>query len=398
MTFINFISAIGNNKSIYPLIIRDCGIEVPTKITMTYLQNKNDKKIAYMAARERFLDEYSVSAVWLGAIPFIDKIGKFLIQKIAKLDPEIDVKLLDNNNYQNITKNIELFKDKAPDEVKKLIKIKNNQKLYKSLINIKFLSSIIIPIILMGFVIPKLIFASTAKKMKQYEQNKKQFKYSKNFGEFQGKSISFGSLSNMKTVYKMAITDGGYAIGRIITARKKNEAIDIAFKMSGMMFLNFIAPIWIEKLFNKITSTNLDVKLLTDKRFLALVKSNKLNLPKINSEKEILDFIDNNPNDIFTKLLRKYGKVKFLNNGIRDPKSYVNIDEIVKFEDNIANFIKKSGKNVKNCAQKSFYLRSFTILANVALSSFLLAYCLPKAQFKFREWFTGSKLEPGLTE
>ena len=62
----NIISAIGNNNSIYPLIVRDCGIEVPTKVYKTYKQNKDDKEIAYLATRERLIDEYATSAVWLG--------------------------------------------------------------------------------------------------------------------------------------------------------------------------------------------------------------------------------------------------------------------------------------------------------------------------------------------
>ena len=36
MSLVNIISAVGNNSSVYPLIVRDCGIEVPTKIAMTY--------------------------------------------------------------------------------------------------------------------------------------------------------------------------------------------------------------------------------------------------------------------------------------------------------------------------------------------------------------------------
>ena len=46
--------------------------------------------------------------------------------------------------------------------------------------------------------------------------------------------------------------------------------------------------------------------------------------------------------------------------------------------------------------RKSKFAKSANILTNVVLSSFLLAYVLPKAQFKFRKWITGSDLEPGL--
>lgn len=446
MSLVNIISAIGNNSSIYPLIVRDCGIEVPTKIAMTYNQNKENKKIAWLGARERFIDEYSVSAVWLGGIPLIDKVGSKLIKKVKNigLNSDVNLKLISDEEkynkklksgkvaedlYQGFEYNIKKFANvpEAKEAVEDLIKVKNNKKLFEGLMNAKFIASIAIPIALMGFVIPKLIFASTAKKMEKYKQENPNKDYvnltfgGKDFDQFiRGKSkmTTFQGaltsvLTNFTTVQKMAVTDGGYAVGRIVTARKKNEAIDLAFKMSGMMFLNFVAPHWIEKAFNKITDVNLDPKMFVNKRFLVGIKNNSLQLPASNSAKDIIDFIDNNPNALFTKLAGKYDKVKLLKTGIRDPRAYVDVKELVKFKSNIEKFAQnarsqgvipktfaKAGQNMDmiKFANKSLKLRSLTILANIGLSSFLLAYCLPKAQFIFREWFTGSKLEPGLVE
>ena len=74
MTLVNIISALGNNNSIYPLLIRDCGIENTAKCTMTYLQNaKKSKLIAKEATRERIIEEYGTSAIWLGGIPLLNK-------------------------------------------------------------------------------------------------------------------------------------------------------------------------------------------------------------------------------------------------------------------------------------------------------------------------------------
>lgn len=47
-------------------------------------------------------------------------------------------------------------------------------------------------------------------------------------------------------------------------------------------------------------------------------------------------------------------------------------------------------------ARNSKIGKSLCILANVGISSALLAYVLPKAQFAFRKLVTGSDLEPGL--
>ena len=107
MSLINVISAIGNNKSIYPLLVRDCGIENPAKIAMTYKQNKDDKNIAWLATRERFIDEYSVSAVWLGIIPLIDKAGKYLINKFSGLNADVNLKLISED--EKYSKNMKIY-------------------------------------------------------------------------------------------------------------------------------------------------------------------------------------------------------------------------------------------------------------------------------------------------
>ena len=115
MTAINsIISAIGNNSSIYPLIVRDCGIEVPTKVYKTYKQNEANSEIAYLATRERIIDEYATSAVWLGGIPLIGKLcDKFISAK--GYEPSVNVKLLQAE--EELLKIDEQIKRYAPDKV-----------------------------------------------------------------------------------------------------------------------------------------------------------------------------------------------------------------------------------------------------------------------------------------
>ena len=142
MTIASIISAIGNNSSVYPLIVRDCGIEVPTKIALTYNQNKQEsKEIAYLGARERFIDEYSSSAVWLGGIPLVGWISDKLIKRKG-FNPKVNLKLFnEKSELQGIDYNIKKFKDIAPDAVKDLIKAKENKKLYEKLLACKFIAS-----------------------------------------------------------------------------------------------------------------------------------------------------------------------------------------------------------------------------------------------------------------
>ena len=413
MTISSIISAIGNNSSVYPLIVRDCGIEVPTKIALTYNQNKKESKgIAYLAARERFLDEYATSAVWLGGIPFVGWIANKYIQSQG-LNPDVNLKLFkEEQGIQGIDYNIKKFKDLAPDAVKDLVKAKENKKLYEKLLAGKFIASTTIPILFMGFILPKLIFASSAKKIQKLRE--KEVRNVKSNGQvsflqkdrfFKSKDVNFtGSwitkAVNFSAQDKMAVTDGGYAVGRVATARNKNERYDLSFKMAGMMFLNFVAPKWLEKGLNKISGVSLDPVMLADKDFMTKIKEGKLQLPKSVSAKDLLDFVDNvqNKDTYFIKYAKKFQKIKMFESGIRDPREYVDLQKLGSFRNDIELFSQKllKSENVDSYIKKAKFAKSANIITNVALSSFLLAYVLPKAQFVFRKLVTGSDLEPGL--
>lgn len=410
MTITNIISAIGNNNSIYPLLLRDCGIEVPTKVALTYKQNKSDPDIARLATRERLVDEYAVSAVWLGGIPLLEKIGSKIFKKNG-FNPEISSTLLKEGSEQGLEYNIKKFKNIAPEAVKDLEFIKSNKSKYKKFLGAKMLAEMTIPIALMGFVIPKIIFAWTAYTKAQMAQKKVENAENKVVSNNEkAESISFRGglsvLSDLSTVQKMAVTDGGYAAGRLITARNRDAAIDVGVKMAGMMFLNFVFPGILAKFLDKTTgkmmNTNLklDIKMLDDKEFIDAIKDNKISLPEVKTEKELLDFVDKNPDSLFVKYANKYKKLFILENGVRDPRRYADLKDLKSFRDNIEEISQnaiKSG-NITKFMKKAKRLKAVNILANVGISSFLLAYALPKFQFAFRKKFLKMELEPGIAE
>ena len=91
-------------------------------------------------------------------------------------------------------------------------------------------------------------------------------------------------------------------------------------------------------------------------------------------------------------------KVSYLESGYRDPRKYIDIDDMSKFIDEFESFIKnaKNSTDIAKFAKKAKGVKYFNILANVGLSSFLLAGVLPKAQYLFNKAVTGSYLDPGL--
>lgn len=409
MIVTNIISAIGNNSSIYPLLVRDCCIEAPSKILIARKENlKESKEIANDATREKIIDEYATSGIWLGGIPMVEYFADKFISKKG-YNPIVNLNLFkaekNKEAYQGIEYNINKFKNiqakDVQDAVQDLIKVKNNKGSFEKLLTKKFCAATIIPTIIMGFVLPKLNFALTKKirekKAPQKAESKKEISFTGSFTS---------QIANLRTVDKMAISDGGLTVGRVTTSRNKDEAWANAFRMIGSMILNFVTPIYIakglDKLANKLfnINVNLDPKILADNEFINTIKNSKVELPKSNTEKDLIDFIDNKPQALFSRFAQKTGKVSYLKSGYRDPRKFVDIKDLGKFRNEFENFIAKAkqSKNIENFARKAKFVKSANILANVGISSFLLAGVLPAATYKFIKLTTGSYSDPGLVQ
>ena len=430
MTITNIISAIGNNSSIYPLLVRDCCIEAPSKILIARRENSKESQIkANDATREKIIDEYATSAIWLGGIPAVEKLADKYISKKG-YNPNVNIKLFGEEKkegsslVQGIEYNIKKFSQYSnkdvQDAVADLIKVRDNKAVYEKFLTKKFAAATIIPTLIMGFVLPKLNFALT-RKVKENRNtqlplnvptksftslNRTRFS---DFYEKQNKGIAFtggltSTVASLRTVDKMAISDGGLTVGRVSTSRNKEEGYANAFRMIGSMILNFVTPVYIakglDKLANKLfkINVNLDPLILDNEEFISAIKENKIELPKSNSPKDLMDFIDSKPNSLFSKFAQKMKKVSYLKSGIRDPRKFVDINDLSDFKTEFESFIDsaKASKNIEKFAKKAKYVKCANILANVGISSFLLAGVLPAATYKFIKLTTGSYSDPGL--
>ena len=430
MTITNIISAIGNNSSIYPLLVRDCCIEAPSKILIARRENSKESQIkANDATREKIIDEYATSAIWLGGIPAVEKLADKYISKKG-YNPNVNIKLFGEGKkegsslVQGVEYNIKKFSQYSnkdvQDAVADLIKVRDNKAVYEKFLTKKFAAATIIPTLIMGFVLPKLNFALT-RKVKENRNtqlplnvptksftslNRTRFS---DFYEKQNKDIVFtggltSTIASLRTVDKMAISDGGLTVGRVSTSRNKEEGYANAFRMIGSMILNFVTPVYIakglDKLANKLfkINVNLDPLILDNEEFISAIKENKIELPKSNSPKDLMDFIDSKPNSLFSKFAQKMKKVSYLKSGIRDPRKFVDMNDLSDFKTEFESFIgsARASKNIEKFAKKAKYVKCANILANVGISSFLLAGVLPAATYKFIKLTTGSYSDPGL--
>ena len=87
-----------------------------------------------------------------------------------------------------------------------------------------------------------------------------------------------------------------------------------------------------------------------------------------------------------------------MKNRVPDPRAFVDESRVQSFQKEIEKFAKQAATSgdVEKFAKKALIAKSANILANVALSSFLLAVALPKLTFILRKKVTGSEAEPGL--
>ena len=112
----------------------------------------------------------------------------------------------------------------------------------------------------------------------------------------------------------------------------------------------------------------------------------------------MIDFIDNKPDTLFSKFAQQMKKVTYLKSGYRDPRKFVDIEDLAKFRNEFENFIKaaQKTKNIESFTRKAKFVKGLNILTNVGISSFLLAGVLPKLQYGFNKLVTGSYTDPGL--
>lgn len=126
-------STLGNNSSLVPLAIKDiansCGLTAASYMSGDDAEGK-----------DRFIDEFGTQAIWLWGIPAYKKVLDVALFKPAKLDPEVDARILKDANI------LKLAKKYAPnDKIKNSLKaVAEHQTKFKALTVAKFAASTIL--------------------------------------------------------------------------------------------------------------------------------------------------------------------------------------------------------------------------------------------------------------
>lgn len=409
------VSKLGSPNSKIPLAVKD----VCNCAGYTYFSYDAGGKVE---GKDRLVDEVGTGALWLFGIPAYKKLIDKTIFKHAKIDPEIDVRILKDKAYfQKAVENAptQLIKDS-------LQKAGNNAVKTKKLNILKFALSLGLTM-LSYFGLTKFKQTMTKKSIEKeflakQEKNSEKvadytiFKQSNVFKDFNKNTSnpSFGSSAIAKIaedimldpVKNMMVLDMGISSERLSGARTKGEFAEYAIKEGSFLFfiygadkvikkgINFLA----EKLFK--TPIGLDVNFITSDCAKEILKKKSLqNLIKNFGEtfkdgsniNEMYEFILKNQTHPVVEAAKKSGIISTIkdNSGkiCIDTRKYIDPKDIQKLTKDLSKFIDMrapSKQTPSKYLNKIKGLKVGSTIMNIGICCFALGYVVPKAMYKYR--------------
>ena len=293
---------------------------------------------------------------------------------------------------------------------------------------------------------PKAIIALTQKNVVHDKQNKtvivsstpsfKSFETFDNFLKFGKKSVkkvAFNSLS--KTLIEkatqaqtsllgdMVSVDLAISGSRIYYANKREKealngrktnapyaaALEKIITEGGFLYLIYFGGKHIKNAIDKFTKNKFDPLLLEDKNFVTELKSGAFSQNPLKSlnEKDALSYIDkniNNEKSVFMKYAKKMKLVDTVKDETgkicRNPLKYLDVkglsEQFDVWSSEALAFMKNNGSDLQKYIAKKARVKRLGIIGNLAVSSFVVSYALPKFTYIFRKWYTGNSEEPGI--
>ena len=412
------ISELGNSTgSIFPIWAKDFSQDSLTTLVYSKKGGKHD-------GREKAIEEYGTGAVWVFGIPFMKKIIDKTAYKIAKINPEFDVKKLKEGAEDSLEYSLKQARKYAKEQLPDLEKVAKNKNLTKGLFIGKFIVATGATIAALGGLI-HLKQKTTEDKIKHDLKTKNtisdkvqfQANVNKTFDTFTSKNKKTQTfkgipLSNFmyNPKWNMSILDGAISGTRLAKARH-GERGEVLFK-EGMVvsFLYFLAePIqngleWLSKKLFK-TPINLDYKVIADKDFVESVKNGSLkgaidnfkNVPK--KGVEVLDYVWENQDNVLVDALKKQGAVPVAKSGKINALKFMEADEILGAVDKLEEYVKAGASNIDKFAKKAKGLKIASIFANIAVTAVALGIFVPMLVIKRRDKNgTGNVENPAVQE
>jgi len=439
----SLISTLGNTSSKVPLAVKD----ITNSLGMTY---QSYKAGGNLEGKDRFIDEFGTQAIWLFGIPVFQTIINKTLYKAMGYNPDVDIRVVASKDKNIVKQAI----DNAPTQQIKndIIKASENLPTFKKLFYGKFAAATVLT--LASYFALTKVKQNFTKKQVEKDFNKKienadkeratlaQKRIDSNptfraFGSAAKKGLSFGSLQSFMfdPVKNMLIIDSGITAERLAHSRTKGEFAEYALKEGSFIFFMYCAgkllQDGIESISAKLFKTpiDLDAKFLASDElktslengttktdldaFKKLVNTNmakpKTVLGKLAKafgfDKEIQtadtkvinEFLQNNPNNIVTKMLKKSGIVQTVSQSDKITGAAIDLIDTSKYisEKTVKNSVnsfeelfkafKNSNLSASQFVNKTKGFKVASVVVNVGLCCLIMGYTLPKMIIEYRK-------------
>lgn len=263
-------SVLGNEKSLITLGFKDLGT-IAGMTAGSYIAGKA------VEGKDRFMDEVGTSIIWLCGIPAFKWIIDKTIYKIAKANPDIDVRLLEKENKGIL----EVAKKQSSVAAKASLEAAEKHiKMYKGMFFAKFVASTLLTL---GSYFGLTMFRQKHTEkcvMKELEAEEKQKKLQQQQAENQktkNPSFGFNMGQAANKIYQVShnpvqntmVIDGGITTQRLAESRNVQDFMGYAIREGGFLVAiyylsNKIQSYLTQKAAQKQRPIDLDINVLTN--------------------------------------------------------------------------------------------------------------------------------------
>lgn len=416
------ISTLGNKESLLPIMLKD-GVD---SASLTY---KSFKEGGAIEGKDRAIDEFGTQAIWIGGIPLFKKIIDKTIYKAAKLNPDVDPRIIANKEYSTwaVDNAKGIMTNAKTQTVKEAITdcLKDGGNKAKAMFKGKV---VLATALTLGtyFFLTKMKHKKTKNSVLKDMQNTINNTFLYNPDEKQGVFAEFSKFTNsnkpsfkgiaknvseaimFNPVHNMKIIDAGITTERLACSRNKTEFAEHAIKEGGFLFFLYGFGNLIEKGINKISKNilnkpiDLPIDVLMDKNLSKALADGSIAkdvnaMSNCSSLTDKLNFIKNNPDNILVHAAKKSKIVSVIKeksgNSVIDTSKYIDMNDVSVLGKNLKSISEKfslSGQSADKFLNASKALKVGAVLANIGISCLFLGYIIPKAVYKYREHKTGT--------
>lgn len=430
-------STFGDHSSLAPLFAKD----IVNSAGMTAFSYDAGGKIE---AKDKGIDEFGTQAIWMFGLP-VSKWGyNKTVYKLAKLNPDVDVRLLKDANQFNVAyKYAQSLEDKG--FAKALKDVAANASKAKGLFIGKVAAATALTLSAF-FTLVKVKQNYTKKQIEKqfWAKKSEQHFYNNNvaqspaFKAFMNpaqvkkqegnKNVAFkGLMSTLKgvmfdPVQNLFVVDIGITGERLANSRTKNEFVETSIKEGSLLFLLYVAGKYIQKGIEKFAEKILKKPIVLHAEVLSssymkdAIKSGKAqadaavvsqlveNAKASNNTKALYEFIydSKNADNTVIKAAKQSGTIKTILKGTWwqkligkavdtnkiNPHQYIKTDDIGSLAANIEKLSKMAPKEEQALAK---FMKNLTklkigsVAANMGISCLFLGLIVPYSMMKYRE-------------